>query len=74
MSFHVREHTLPCQHLREYSHATSTADEEILYLSIKEYIPNDNPEPKSGDVTIIGAHANGFTKVRLSVPIQTDGS
>lgn len=63
MAFIINEHVIPCQHLREYSHATSTAEETVLHLAVKEYIPRDNPNPKPGDVTIIGAHANGFTKV-----------
>lgn len=64
MAFTVNEHFLPCQHLREYAHAISTS-EAVLRLAVKEYIPIDNPNPAPGDVTIIGAHANGFTKVSL---------
>lgn len=61
--FEIREHTLECQHIREYARATANSQEEILRLAIKQYIPLDNQEPKEGDVTIIGAHANGFPKV-----------
>ncbi|WEW55734.1 hypothetical protein PRK78_001167 [Emydomyces testavorans] len=60
--FRVVEHVTPCQHIREYPHATSITQEETLYLSVKQYIPLDNPNPQPGDITIIGAHANGFPK------------
>jgi hypothetical protein len=54
---------VPCQHIREYPHATADRQEEVLSLSVKQYIPLDNLQPSPGDVTIIGAHANGFPKV-----------
>ena len=71
--FEIREHKLECQHIREYARATANSQEEVLHLAIKQYIPLDNPNPKEGDVTIIGAHANGFPKVsqHLSVSIVT---
>lgn len=65
--FEIKEHTLECQHIREYPRATANSQEEVLHLAIKQYIPLDNPNPKEGDVTIIGAHANGFPKV-FSIP------
>lgn len=61
--FRVIEHVIPCQHIREYPHATATEQEEVLNLAVKQYIPLDNPNPQPGDVTLIGAHANGFPKV-----------
>ncbi|OJD19017.1 hypothetical protein ACJ73_08672 [Blastomyces percursus] len=60
--FKVIEHTVPCQHIREYPRAIATEQEETLWLSVKQYVPLDNPNPKPGDITIIGAHANGFPK------------
>ncbi|KAK2834905.1 hypothetical protein FQN49_006799 [Arthroderma sp. PD_2] len=60
--FQVVEHVVPCQHIREYPQATATEQEETLNLAVKQYIPYDNPNPQPGDVTIIGAHANGFPK------------
>ncbi|KAL2359759.1 hypothetical protein RJZ56_007381 [Blastomyces dermatitidis] len=60
--FKVIEHTAPCQHIREYPRAIATEQEETLWLSVKQYVPTDNPNPKPGDITIIGAHANGFPK------------
>ncbi|PGH12088.1 hypothetical protein AJ79_04487 [Helicocarpus griseus UAMH5409] len=60
--FHVVEHVSPCQHIREYPRAIATEQEETLWLSVKQYVPIDNPNPKPGDITIIGAHANGFPK------------
>lgn len=61
-SFHVVKHTVPCQHIREYPRALSGRQEDVLQLAVKQYIPKDNPNPQPGDVTIIGAHANGFPK------------
>jgi len=63
-SFNVKEYTLPGQHIREFARGTANAQDEVLQVAVKEYVPKDNPEPKEGDVTIIGAHANGFPKVR----------
>ncbi|KGM92332.1 uncharacterized protein PADG_11527 [Paracoccidioides brasiliensis Pb18] len=60
--FNVIEHVAPCQYIREYPGAIDTDQEETLYLSVKQYVPIDNPNPKPGDITIIGAHANGFPK------------
>lgn len=62
--FRVVEHLVPCQYIREYPAATANDQEEDLYLCVKQYIPLDNPNPQPGDVTILGAHANGFPKVR----------
>ena len=67
--FQVFEHTIPCQHLREYPRATAVDEEDILHLAVKEYVPLSNAEGTSGDVTIIGAHANAFTKVRHTSPL-----
>jgi len=61
--FEIKEHTVECQHIREYARATAHSQEDVLQLSIKQYIPLDNQHPEVGDLTIIGAHANGFAKV-----------
>lgn len=61
--FRIVEHVIPCQHIREYPQATSNEQEDVLHLAVKQYIPLNNPNPQRGDVTIIGAHANGFPKV-----------
>ncbi|KAI0541961.1 Alpha/beta hydrolase family-domain-containing protein [Xylaria digitata] len=60
--FHVKEHVVPGQHIREWARATANSQEDILDLHVKQYIPKDNPSPRPGDVTILGAHANGFPK------------
>ncbi|KAK2002319.1 alpha/beta-hydrolase [Colletotrichum falcatum] len=60
--FHVKEHILDGSHIREFPRALARSQEDVLKLAVKEYIPKDNPNPKPGDVTIIGAHANGFPK------------
>lgn len=69
--FHVVEHVSPAQHIREYPRALLDAEETVLHLHVKQYIPRDNPDPKPGDVTIIGAHANGFPK-ELYEPLWED--
>ncbi|KAK6594191.1 toxin biosynthesis [Botrytis cinerea] len=69
--FEVKEHILECQHIREYPRATSNTQEDVLHLAIKQYIPRDNPNPQPGDVTIIGAHANGYPK-ELYEPLWED--
>jgi hypothetical protein len=61
--FRVVEHVVPSQHIREYPAATAHAQEDVLNLAVKQYIPLDNPNPQPGDVTILAAHANGFPKV-----------
>lgn len=43
-------------------------------MAVKQYIPLDNPNPQPGDVTILGAHANGFPKVRVIIEIQCGGA
>lgn len=58
------EHTVDCSHTRQYLAATANGDHDIPKLAVKQYIPHDNPNPQPGDVTIVGAHANGFPKVR----------
>ncbi|KAL2837925.1 Alpha/beta hydrolase family-domain-containing protein [Aspergillus pseudoustus] len=60
--FHVVEHVVPSQHIREYPGGTAHEQEDILNLAVKQYIPLDNPNPLPGDVTILAAHANGFPK------------
>lgn len=62
-SFHVKEHRVEAQHIREYPKATAHSQDEVLHLAVKQYIPKSNPNPQPGDVTVIGAHANGFPKV-----------
>lgn len=64
-SFRVIQHTVKGSHTREYIRATANGDADTPTLSVKQYIPLDNPTPKPGDVTIIGAHANGFPKVSI---------
>ncbi|KAF4948941.1 hypothetical protein FGADI_9225 [Fusarium gaditjirri] len=60
--YRVLEHTIDCSHSREYLAETANGNEDIPKLAVKQYVPHDNPNPQPGDVTIIGAHANGFPK------------
>ncbi len=64
--FEIREHTIECQHIRQYARATAHSQEDVLHLAVKQYIPLDNQNPKEGDITIIGACANGFPKASLA--------
>lgn len=60
--FEIKERTIECQHIRQYARATLSSQEDVLQLAIKQYIPLDNHNPQEGDITIIGACANGFPK------------
>ncbi|KAJ4315958.1 hypothetical protein N0V84_008092 [Fusarium piperis] len=66
--FNIAQHVIEASHIREYARATSHSQDEKLHLHVKQYIPKDNPVPRKGDVTIIGAHANGFPKATLQPP------
>ncbi|KAJ5682144.1 uncharacterized protein N7477_002084 [Penicillium maclennaniae] len=59
--FTVTEHVFDGQHIREYPNAT-VKQESPVKLVVKKYTPIDNPTPRPGDVTIIGAHGCGFPK------------
>jgi hypothetical protein len=61
--FRIQEHTLPASHIRDYPRGTADDQEAVLHLAIKQYIPLDSTREDEGDVTLIGAHANGFPKV-----------
>ncbi|KAI1758393.1 Alpha/beta hydrolase family-domain-containing protein [Xylaria castorea] len=60
--FHIEEHVVPGQHVREWARATANSQEDVLNIHVKRYTPKDNPSPQPGDVTILAAHANGFPK------------
>ncbi|KAI9819943.1 MAG: hypothetical protein M1827_006513 [Pycnora praestabilis] len=62
--YDVQEHILECQHIREYPRATAYEQEDVLKLAIKQYRPLDNLNPQPWDITILGAHANGFPKMK----------
>jgi len=64
--FKIQEHTLTTSHIREYPGSTAGSQDDELKLAVKQYTPLDNQDPKPGDVTIIGGHANGFPKVHQS--------
>lgn len=66
-TFKIIEHILEGQHIREYAEATAFKQEDVLRIAIKQYVPLENLDPQPGDVTIIGAHANGYPKVSESV-------
>lgn len=61
--FRIEEHQLEGSHIRSFPRSTSTNQEEVLQIAIKQYTPLNNLNPKDGDITIVAAHANGFPKV-----------
>jgi hypothetical protein len=61
-NFRVQEHIIPGQHFRSHPHGTINSQEDLVQLAVKQYTPLDNLNASSGDITIIGAHANGFPK------------
>ena len=65
--FRVREHTIPTCHIREYPRALVEDQEDVLQLAIKQYTPKESPDPSKNGVTIVGAHANGFPKVSMTL-------
>jgi hypothetical protein len=69
--FRVIEHTVRAHHIRERQGAVKPGHENELKLAVKQYVPLDNPDPKDGDVTLIGAQANGFPK-ELYEPLWDD--
>lgn len=60
--FHIAEHVIDGQYIREYPRATATPNAS-LKLCIKQYVPVDNPDPQQGDLTIVATHGTGFPKV-----------
>lgn len=69
--FRIHKHTLPTSHIREYPRATANDQEDVLELAVKQYTPLDQSKADEGDVTLIGAHANGFPK-ELYEPLWDD--
>ncbi|KAL7938468.1 Alpha/beta hydrolase family domain-containing protein [Trichoderma chlorosporum] len=60
--FEIREHTIQASHIREYPRATAVSQDEPFLLSVKQYTPKNGGPPRKGDITVVGAHANGFPK------------
>ncbi|KAL7810165.1 alpha/beta-hydrolase [Trichoderma gracile] len=70
-AFDIREHTIQASHIREYPRATAISQDEPLLLHVKQYTPKHGGPPRKGDITIIGAHANGFPK-EIYEPLYED--
>lgn len=64
--FDIKEHVIPGEYVREYARATAESQNDSLVIHVKQYTPKGNGAPRKGDLSIIGAHANGFPKVRSS--------
>nr|POE58709.1 abhydrolase domain-containing protein mpah [Quercus suber] len=67
--FKIQEHTLPTCHIREYRQATIEGQDDVLHLAIKQYTPQETFQAVQA-VTVIGASANGFPKVRLDFKLR----
>ncbi|KAN0105880.1 prolyl aminopeptidase-like protein [Hyaloscypha variabilis] len=68
--FTVKDHIVPCQHIRE-GFMTTSPDNPGWRMQVKQYTPRDNPSSKEGDITILSSHANGFP-VELYEPFWDD--
>ena len=60
--FRVSKHILPSQYIRHHPRSVGGDQEDDLHIAIKQYVPLDTLQHKSGDITIIGGHANGVGK------------
>lgn len=58
--YNVIEHTTPCQHTRQYPGGAEPGHHSDLRLSIKQYVPKQEPDKSSATVTVVGAHGNGL--------------
>jgi len=61
--FQVKEHIVPCHHIREDVVRTSVNDGADWKMSVKQYMPLDNLRSSEGDITILNAPAGGYSKV-----------
>ncbi|KAK3623219.1 hypothetical protein LTR56_021698 [Elasticomyces elasticus] len=59
--FSITEHSIPTSHIREYARSTADGQEDVLQLAVKQYTPKESFRG-SNEITVIGAHANGFPK------------
>lgn len=64
--FEIKDHVIPCLHLREDIVRTSLDDGADWMMSVRQYTPLDNLKPSEGDVTILGAPCLGFPKVCMT--------
>lgn len=69
--FRVVEHVTRCAHTRDRPAGVELGKDNDLRLSVKQYIPKNNPNPSTNDVTLIGAHANAFPR-ELYEPLWDD--
>lgn len=73
-NFIIHEHQVPASHIRELPNALAVEEgtpEATLHLSVKHYVPKNNPSPQAGDITIIALHAMIYTK-EVYEPIWDD--
>lgn len=70
-NFRIIEHIARTSHSRQRPAGAEPGQDSQLRLHAKQYIPLNNPYPKSGDVSIVGATGNGFPK-ELQEPLWDD--
>lgn len=58
--FQSNDYIIPCNHIRQYARSTSSSQEDILHLAVKQYRPRYDIQ--DGDVTILACHASGMPK------------
>lgn len=62
-NFRCTAHAVPGQHIRHYSHGSSSDNEEaVIRVAVKRYTPLSNLDPQPGDLTILAGHAAGMPK------------
>ncbi|KAG4443259.1 hypothetical protein IFR05_001302 [Cadophora sp. M221] len=60
--FIIKEHIVPCSHIRGDLTTTSDKEQEKWRMSVKQYVPVGNQEPGEGDITIVGGCGNGYLR------------
>ena len=67
-NFIVETLVFPAVYPREFRRCTQSPKDR-LEVVVNRYTPRTNPAPKTGDVTLVLLHANGFHKVGGSLSV-----
>lgn len=68
--FNVISHTVVSSHLRQFEYGVVDETKDT-YISVNQYIPKSNPNPKDGDITFVCAPGIGMVK-EIYEPIFED--
>lgn len=60
-NFRITEHQIPGSFIRQHRRATINKNDTVR-LAVKEYRNENSPSGGHNEISIIGAHANGFPK------------